>query len=110
MNQNTGATSERLRAQMRPFLVAWVFCTLFYFLEYAIRSAPAVMIPELAQLFRVSTVGVSAIVGTYYYTYAATSLVAGVLLDHFGAKYVIPAGTFILACGCAAFAFPDSIA
>ena len=104
------AMSESLRAQMRPFLIAWMFCTIFYFLEYAIRSAPAVMIPELAQLFAVSTVGVSTIVGTYYYTYAATSLVAGVLLDHYGAKYVIPAGTVILACGCAAFALPHPLA
>ena len=95
---------------MRPFLIAWVFCTVFYFLEYAIRSAPAVMIPELAKLFGVSTLGVSTIVGTYYYTYAATSLVAGVLLDHYGAKYVIPAGTFILACGCAVFALPLPVA
>jgi MFS family permease len=104
------ATSNDLRARMRPFLIAWMFCTAFYFLEYAIRSAPAVMIPELAKLFGVSTVGVSTIVGTYYYTYAATSLVAGVLLDHYGAKYVIPAGTFILACGCVVFALPYPIA
>jgi MFS family permease len=110
MSQNTVATSEDLQAQLRPFLIAWMFCTIFYFLEYAIRSAPAVMIPELAQLFGVSTVGVSTIVGTYYYTYAATSLVAGVLLDHYGAKYVIPAGTFILACGCGAFALPHPLA
>ena len=110
MSQTPIATSEGSRAQMRPFLIAWMFCTIFYFLEYAIRSAPAVMIPELARLFGVSTVGVSAIVGTYYYTYAATSLVAGVLLDRYGAKYVIPAGTFILACGCAAFALPHPIA
>jgi hypothetical protein len=66
MSQNTVATSEDLQAQLRPFLIAWMFCTIFYFLEYAIRSAPAVMIPELAQLFGVSTVGVSTIVGTYY--------------------------------------------
>ena len=103
-------TFQDLRAQMRPFLIAWMFCTVFYFLEYAIRSAPAVMIPELAKLFGVTTVGVSTIVGTYYYTYAATSLVAGILLDHYGAKYVIPAGTFILACGCVVFALPYPIA
>ena len=110
MGQHTVAGSEGLRAQMRPFLIAWMFCTIFYFLEYAIRSAPAVMIPELAQLFGVPTVGVSTIVGTYYYTYAATSLVAGVLLDHYGAKYVVPAGTFILACGCVLFALPHPLA
>ena len=110
MAQTAVATSKDVRTQMRPFLIAWMFCTAFYFLEYAIRSAPAVMIPELAKLFGVTTVGVSTIVGTYYYTYAATSLVAGVLLDHYGAKYVIPAGTFILACGCVVFALPYPIA
>jgi MFS family permease len=108
--QTAVATSKDLRTQMRPFVIAWMFCTAFYFLEYAIRSAPAVMIPELAKLFGVTTVGVSTIVGTYCYTYAATSLVAGVLLDHYGAKYVIPAGTFILACGCIVFALPYPIA
>src|SRR5580658_5062427 len=110
MIQDTVATSEDSRAQMRPFVIAWLCCTIFYFLEYAIRSAPAVMIPELAAHFTVSTVGVSSIVGIDYYTYAATSLIAGVLLDHYGAKYVIPAGTFVLACGCVVFALPYPIA
>ena len=66
--------------------------------------------PGTGDNFGVSTVGVSAIVGIYYYTYAATSLVAGVLLDHYGAKYVIPAGTFVLACGCVLFALPHPLA
>ena len=110
MLEDAAALSAPSRVQMRPFVIAWLCCTIFYFLEYAIRSAPAVMIPELAQNFGVSTVGVSAIVGIYYYTYAATSLVAGVLLDHYGAKYVIPAGTFILACGCVLFALPHPLA
>jgi MFS family permease len=110
MLEDAVAPSAPSRVQMRPFVIAWLCCTVFYFLEYAIRSAPAVMIPELAQNFGVSTLGVSTIVGVYYYTYAATSLVAGVLLDHYGAKYVIPAGTFILACGCVLFALPHPLA
>src|SRR5580692_10937771 len=110
MLEDAAALPAPSRVQMRPFVIAWLCCTVFYFLEYAIRSAPAVMIPELAQNFGVSTMGVSTIVGTYYYTYAATSLAAGVLLDHYGAKYVIPAGTFILACGCVVFALPYPIA
>jgi MFS family permease len=95
---------------MRPFVVAWMFYAILYFLEYAIRSSPAVTIPELAQLFGASSVGVSTTVGTYYYTYVATSLVAGVSLDHCGAKYVIPARTFVFAFGCAAFALPHPLA
>ena len=53
---------------MRSFVIAWAVCTVFYFFEYAVRSAPAVMIPELAAAFRVTAVGLSSIVGMYYYT------------------------------------------
>jgi hypothetical protein len=47
------------------FVVAWVFSLAFYFLEYAERSSPAVMIPQLAKSFGVSTLGVSDILGSY---------------------------------------------
>jgi MFS family permease len=88
-------------------LVAWVFSLAFYYLEYAVRSSPAVMIPQLAEAFGVSTVGVSGILGTYYYTYSAASLVAGVLLDRFGAKYVVSTGMAILGLGCLLFMVPQ---
>jgi hypothetical protein len=34
-----------------PFVIAWAFCLLFYFLQYAFRSAPSVMVPELTSAF-----------------------------------------------------------
>ncbi|MFM0085050.1 MFS transporter [Paraburkholderia sediminicola] len=60
------------------------------------RSAPAVMMSELSHAFGVSALGLSSILGVYYYTYSSASLVAGVLLDRFGAKHVVPAGMVIL--------------
>jgi MFS family permease len=64
------------------------------------------MIPELSQTFGVTPLGVSSILGMYYYTYSATSLVAGALLDRLGAKYVVPAGMAILGIGCLVFTLP----
>jgi MFS family permease len=89
------------------FIVAWVFSLAFYFLEYAVRSSPAVMIPELAKTFGVSALGVSDILGTYYYTYSTASLIAGVLLDRLGAKYVVSTGMAILGIGCLSFMAPQ---
>ncbi len=86
------------------FVIAWVIGLLFYFIEYAVRSSPSVMMPELARFFGLSTVGMSAIVGTYYYTYSVTSLIAGIALDKAGAKYAISVGILILALGCLLFA------
>ncbi|MFD2720221.1 MFS transporter [Hymenobacter monticola] len=94
----------------KPYVVAWVFSLIFYFLEYAVRSGPAVMIPELARTFGVDAVGVGAILGTYYYTYSVAGLVAGVALDRTGAKYALPTGIAIVALGCLLFALPGAAA
>ena len=88
----------------KAFVVAWIFCLLFYFMEYAVRSAPSVMLPELTTAFGLSTVGLSSLIGLYYYSYAAFAIVAGASVDRWGAKYTIPAGVLILAVGTAMFA------
>jgi MFS family permease len=87
----------------RAYMVAWGMALLFYVLEYATRSAPGVMMPQLEQAFGRTSVGVSNILGSYYYTYSLTSLVAGLALDRAGAKYVVPFGCLILGLGCLLF-------
>lgn len=104
----TSAVAPAPRRAATAYAIAWGFAAVFYFLEYASRSAPAVMIPELAQAFGVTALGVSGILGLYYYTYSTTSLVAGVLLDRFGARYVVPTGMVLLAIGCLLFGVPQS--
>src|SRR5271155_6099001 len=89
--------------QTRAFAIAWGFTVVFYFLEYAVRSSPAVMIPQLEASFNTTALGISAILGAYYYTYSVMSLVAGAALDHLGAKRTVPVGTAILAIGCLFF-------
>jgi hypothetical protein len=44
------------------------------------------MIPQLSAAFGATVVGVSAIIGAYYYTYSVTNLIAGVALDRAGGK------------------------
>lgn len=92
--------------QRKYFVAAWALGLVFYFLDYATRAAPAVMIPELSAAFGVTTVGLVAIIGTYYYTYSTVSLVAGVAFDRLGAKYSLLAGTLVLGIGCLSFYFP----
>src|SRR5258706_2836366 len=94
--------------RIRGYQIAWGLALCFYFLEYASRSAPAVMIEHLATAFGTTAIGVSAILGTYYYTYSITSLIAGAALDRVGAKKAVPVGIFILAIGCLLFAIPTA--
>jgi MFS family permease len=68
-----------------------------------VRSSPAVMIPELEGSFHTTALGISAILGAYYYTYSTMSLVAGAALDRLGAKRTVPVGAAILGVGCLFF-------
>jgi MFS family permease len=110
LNATTDLPRTQTDTAARAFIVAWIFSLAFYFLEYAVRSSPAVMIPQLAKTFGVTTLGVSGILGTYYYTYSTASLVAGVLLDRLGAKYVVSIGMSILGIGCLFFIAPQEAA
>src|SRR6202142_3496984 len=101
----TPALDQKLTGnQTRAFVIAWGFTVLFYFLEYAVRSSPAVMIPQLEASFHTTALGISAILGAYYYTYSTMSLVAGAALDRLGAKRTVPVGAAILGVGCLFFA------
>jgi hypothetical protein len=68
----TARPATQARTSLLPkghigFIVAWGFCLLFYFGQYALRSAPSVMVPELTRTFGLTTVGVSSLLGLYYY-------------------------------------------
>jgi MFS family permease len=101
---------RQTEAQTRAFVVAWFFTVIFYFLEYAVRSSPSVMIPELEAAFHTTALGIGAILGVYYYTYSSMSLVAGAALDHLGAKRTVPVGVAILGIGCLLFSAPTVFA
>jgi MFS family permease len=85
-------------------LAAWLLVAVYYFYQYALRSCPSVMLPQLTGAFGVSALGVASIVGLFYYGYSPFSLVAGAALDRFGARRVIPIGAAVVGVGSLLFA------
>src|SRR3982751_4049084 len=59
------------------------------------RSAPAVMVPELSTAFGMTAVGVASLVGLFYYGYAPFSLVAGVAMDQLGPRKSVAIGAIL---------------
>src|SRR6478609_9022005 len=82
---------------------AWLLVAVYYFFQYALRSAPSVMMPQLTSAFGVDALGVSAIVGMFYYGYSPFSLVAGAALDRFGARRIVPVGAAMVGVGALLF-------
>src|SRR6187551_2475061 len=100
--QRTGATTS-----LGVVAVAWLLTSVFYFYQYSMRSAPAVMVPELSTAFGMSAVGVASLVGLFYYGYAPFSLVAGVAMDQLGPRKVVPLGAASVAIGAILFSTGD---
>ena len=89
---------------VRIVVVAWVLTAVYYFYQYALRSAPAVMMPELSSALGVSPVAVAAIVGVFYYGYSPFSLVAGAAIDRLGPRRLLPGAAAVVGIGALLFA------
>jgi MFS family permease len=87
-----------------PALIAWLITAVYYFYQYTLRSAPAVMMPQLGEAFGLGAAGVAAMAGLFYYGYSPFSLVAGAALDRWGPGRVVPIGAAGVGVGALLFA------
>lgn len=89
---------------VRAATAAWLITALYYFYQYTLRSAPAVMMPQLSDAFGLTTLGVASMVGLFYYGYSPFSLVAGAAMDRLGPRRVVPIGAAVVGVGALLFA------
>jgi MFS family permease len=92
-----------MTSRERVVWAAWLLTAVFFFYQYALRSSPAVMMPELSAAFGLSVAATASVVGLFYYGYAVFSLVAGATLDRFGGRAMIPVGALVVSCGALLF-------
>ena len=88
----------------RTAAIAWLIAAVYYFYQYMLRSAPAVMMPQLQDAFGLGALGVTSLVGLFYYGYSPFSLVAGVAMDSLGPRRVVPIGAAVVGVGSLLFA------
>jgi len=92
----------------KAVVIAWLVAAVYYFYQYVLRSCPGVMMPQLAAGFGITAAAVASLVGLFYYGYSIFSLVAGVALDRFGARRVVPIGAAAVGVGALLFASGNS--
>src|ERR1700756_368771 len=93
-----------MKAAARTAPFALLMAAIYYFYQYALRSAPAVMMPQLSEAFGLTATGVASLAGLFYYGYSPFSLVAGAALDRWGPRLVVPIGAAAVAVGALMFA------
>src|SRR6187397_3321069 len=93
-----------VKSALKTAAIAWLIAAVYYFYQYALRSAPAVMMPELSDAFGISALGVASMAGLFYYGYSPFSLIAGVAMDRLGPGRVVPIGAATVGVGALLFA------
>ncbi len=93
---------------VRIAVAAWVLTALYYFYQYTLRSAPAVMMPELSNAFGITPVAVASLVTLFYFGYSPFSLVAGAAMDRIGPRRLLPGAAAVVGIGALLFATGQS--
>lgn len=83
---------------------------LAYALSQFVRSANAVIAPELTAEFDLSASELGLLTSTYFIVFAAAQLPVGLLLDRHGSRAVETSLLFVLAAGCLLFSLSGSVA
>ncbi len=79
--------NEMIDGKMAYF--SWILSIFFFMYQYISRLSPGVIASELMQHFQINAFEFSKLTSTYYLIYALMQIPVGILLDRFGARYVI---------------------
>ncbi len=93
---------------VKAAVVAWLITAVYYFYQYTLRSAPAVMMPQLSEAFSLPATSIASLVGLFYWGYSPFSLVAGAAMDGLGPRKVVPLGAAAVGVGALLFATGSS--
>lgn len=85
-----------------PFFM-WLFPLSFFTYQFIWRLWPSLMMHEIMQQFAIDASGFGFLSGLYYYGYSPMQIPVAMVLDRFGARYIV-FGSAVL-CGIAAFTF-----
>jgi MFS family permease len=89
--------------------VIWGTAAVFYLYEFFVRVAPSVMQEPLMEVMHVNAAGFGLAMGAYYYVYSPLQLVAGSLLDRYGARWILLPSVLVVAVGCLLEAFGQTM-
>ena len=86
----------------------WGIPAFVFFIAFLHRVAPGVIVKEIMQAFGASGEIVGLLSAMYFYSYAAFMIPAGVLIDGFGVRRVVAAGSAVMALGSLAMGLAAS--
>ena len=85
----------------------WAIPASLFFFAFLHRVAPGVIVKDIMQAFGASGEIIGLLSAMYFYAYAALMIPAGLLIDSFGVRRVVAAGSAVMGLGSLAMAIRD---
>ena len=79
----------------------------FFFYKYILQNFPSVMAPELMASFHLQGLGLGVLSGVYFWTYLIVPLFVGIILDHYGVRWITSGA--IVCCAIGIFIFSQAM-
>lgn len=79
-----------IKYKYKPFLM-WLFPLLFFAYQFILRLWPGLTLQYTMESFAIDTKKFGLLAAFYYYGYAGMQIPVAILLDKFGARYIIAA-------------------
>ena len=92
------------RSERRAWLT-WSIPALLFLVAFFHRLAPGVMAKDLMQTFDATAATIGLLSATYFYSYAALMVPAGVFIDAWGVRAVVAVGGVVMGVGTLAMAW-----
>ena len=86
----------------------WGVPAFAFFLAFLHRAAPGIIVKDIMQTFGASGEIIGLLSAMYFYAYAAFMIPAGLLIDGFGVRRVVAAGSGVMGLGSLAMAMAGS--
>lgn len=91
-------------------LFIWFLGAFYMSYQFFLQIAPSVMIEPLGKDFGVTSLGVSLLSSSYFYTYIILQIPAGILVDKGNIRLIFTVSLGLLALTCLGFAFSHNFA
>jgi MFS family permease len=81
-------------------------CAAFLFYKYILQNFPSIMPQQLMETFHLQGLGLGVLSGVYFWTYLIVPLFVGIILDHYGTRWITTGA--ILCCALGIFIFSQA--
>lgn len=109
MLQSNDAHASMFDKTNRRAILIISLCGIFLFYKYILQNFPSIMAPQLMETFHLQGLGLGVLSGVYFWTYLIVPLFAGIILDHYGVRWVTSCAILCCAMGILIFSNAEQL-